>query len=62
MQLWLTMLSSNITNKQGIIATTDMDNIRNHGSEEYEVEKDDLPHGKEAINACYTTSTTNQVF
>jgi len=39
-----------------------MDSIRNHGSEEYEVEKDDLPHGKEAINACYTTSTTNQVF
>jgi len=39
-----------------------MDNIHNHGSEEYEVEKDHLPHGKEAINACNTTSTTNQVF
>jgi hypothetical protein len=31
-------------------------------SEEYEVEKDDLLHGKDAINACETTSTTNQVF
>jgi len=55
-------VSSNITNKQGIIANTDMDDIHNHGSEEYEVERDDLPQGKEAINACNTTSTTNQVF